>query len=269
MTEPAWQPRGLLNPQWGEQKFQITRHAPAPELAGWIERYWIIRWDLRGEPPYSAQTLPQPFVNLVFEAEQARIYGVASRMYTNELQDEGQVFGVKFKPGAFYPLLQQPVASITDRSLPVADIFGEAGVALGQSILQHRVPAPMLTLANDFLHQRLPPADETVGLVDQIVGQIMADRTITHVDDIAQRFALSKRTLQRLFHQYVGVSPKWVITRYRLHDAAEQLADGKEVALPTMALDLGYFDQAHFSKAFKASIGVSPTEYMRLAQVSG
>ena len=269
MTEPAWQPRGLLNPQWGEQKFQITRHAPAPELAGWIERYWIIRWDLRGEPPYSAQTLPQPFVNLVFEAEQARIYGVASRMYTNELQDEGQVFGVKFKPGAFYPLLQQPVASITDRSLPVADIFGEAGVALGQSILQHRVPAPMLTLANDFLRRRLPPADETVGLVDQIVGQIMADRTITHVDDIAQRFALSKRTLQRLFHQYVGVSPKWVITRYRLHDAAEQLADGKEVALPTMALDLGYFDQAHFSKAFKASIGVSPTEYMRLAQASG
>lgn len=76
-------------------------------------------------------------------------------------------------------------------------------------------------------------------------------------------FRVSKRTLQRIFSQYVGVGPKWVIKRYRLHEAADQLAGGNVVDWPRLALDLGYFDQAHFIKDFKAMVGRTPTEYAR------
>jgi AraC-like DNA-binding protein len=67
--------------------------------------------------------------------------------------------------------------------------------------------------------------------------------------------------MQRLFQRYVGVSPKWVIRRYRMHDAAERIAQGKEVDWISMANELGYFDQAHFIKDFRAQMGRSPTEY--------
>jgi len=74
--------------------------------------------------------------------------------------------------------------------------------------------------------------------------------------------------LQRLFSQYVGVSPKWVIQRYRLHEVAERLADDKAVDCTEMALDLVYFDQAHFIKDFKAIVGWTPAEYAkRVAEV--
>jgi AraC-like DNA-binding protein len=56
-----------------------------------------------------------------------------------------------------------------------------------------------------------------------------ADRRITKVEDVACRFNLSIRTLQRMFHRYVGVSPKWLIRRYRLREAAERLASGEAV----------------------------------------
>jgi transcriptional regulator GlxA family with amidase domain len=80
------------------------------------------------------------------------------------------------------------------------------------------------------------------------------------VEELGRLAGYSKRTLQRLFREYVGVTPKWVLSRFRLHEAADRMADG-EHDWPRLALELGFFDQAHFIKAFKAVIGRSPADY--------
>ena len=69
---------------------------------------------------------------------------------------------------------------------------------------------------------------------------------------------MSLRSLQRLFSCYVGVSPKWVIMRYRIHDAVEQIAAGQPSDWSRLAQDLRYCDQTHFIKDFKALVGKSP-----------
>ena len=71
------------------------------------------------------------------------------------------------------------------------------------------------------------------------------------------------RSLQRTFNKYVGVSPKWVIRRYRLQEAAEALACGHAESMRDLALRLGYFDQAHFIRDFKAVVGKTPHAYAR------
>jgi AraC-like DNA-binding protein len=121
----------------------------------------------------------------------------------------------------------------------------------------------MIALAEQFIRERLPERDENVALINRIVDRIIADRTITKVDDIVSRININKRTLQRLFRLYVGVSPKWIIRRYRLHEAAERMADGDVLDWPKMAVDLGYFDQAHFIRDFKAIVGSAPAEYAK------
>ena len=88
------------------------------------------------------------------------------------------------------------------------------------------------------------------------------------MDDLVDRYGLNKRMLQRLFARYVGVSPKWVIQRYRLNEAAEQLATGESVSQAELALNLGYSDQAHFIRDFKSIVGVSPAAYARAARQS-
>ena len=80
---------------------------------------------------------------------------------------------------------------------------------------------------------------------------------------LAEASGLPERRLQRMFADYVGVSPKWVMRRARLHEAALRVeADGPAaVDWAALAADLGYADQAHLTRDFTATIGVPPTRY--------
>jgi AraC-like DNA-binding protein len=57
-----------------------------------------------------------------------------------------------------------------------------------------------------------------------------------------------------------------VIQRYRLHEAAKRLAADPSAAQSALAADLGYSDQAHFIRDFKALVGTSPAAYARRAR---
>jgi AraC-like DNA-binding protein len=110
------------------------------------------------------------------------------------------------------------------------------------------------------LRELLPPRDPVADQVAALVQQILDDREICKVDDLVRRCGRSARTLQRLFGDYVGVSPKWVIQRYRLHEAVARIHGGG-ADWAAMALELGYFDQAHFIRDFKAVVGRTPRKY--------
>jgi AraC-like DNA-binding protein len=116
-----------------------------------------------------------------------------------------------------------------------------------------------------FLRARRPPLDPDVAAVNRATELIMLDRTVIRVDQVVERTGIGKRSLQRLFAEYAGVSPKWVIQRYRLHEAAERLAEGGDLDLAMLAAELGYFDQAHFAKDFKAVVGSPPHRYSQIA----
>ena len=92
---------------------------------------------------------------------------------------------------------------------------------------------------------------------------------IRTVDDLVEQSGIGKRSLQRIFHQYVGVNPKWVIRRYRLHELVERIDSGEELELAQVALELGYFDQSHLINDFKSIVGCSPTKYRQRAASAG
>lgn len=254
--------RGILNPRTAEKKFRLTRHFPSPDLSFFIARYWIIHWDLRGQPPFVQETLPYPCVNLVFEQGNTRVWGVDTGRFVRRLDGSGQVFGVKFKPGGYYPFVKRPVSAFTDSTHRLCDAFGTDPDVL-DDVLFALDDDEQIGVVEDFLREHLPEPDENVVLVNQVVDCIMSDPRITKVDDIAASSSMSKRTLQRLFNQYVGVSPKWVIQRFRIHEATEQMASGAVRDWSKLAQTLGYFDQAHFIKDFKAVVGKTPAEYAR------
>lgn len=256
------EPRGVLYLKAGEKMVNLSRRLPAEDLSCFVENHWIVDWDLRGQESCVAETFPQPSVCLTFEKGESRIVGVVTGKFTRRLEGQGRVFGIKFKPGAFYPFVQSPVSDYTDRVIDMADVFGAGTKALSEAIWSSTEDAEMIEHAERFLRGRLPEPDGTVALINRIVDRIIADRDITKVGQVVNQFNLSKRTLQRIFHEYVGVSPKWVIRRYRLHEAIEKMA-AEVLDWPRLALDLGYFDQAHFINDFKAIVGQSPTEYTR------
>ena len=74
---------------------------------------------------------------------------------------------------------------------------------------------------------------------------------------------MSSVPLARTFARYVGVSPKWVIRRYRIHEALVRVDSGTEVDWAGLAADLGYSDQAHFVRDFTTTVGTTPTRYRK------
>lgn len=256
-------PRGIVRrgPLPGTSRH--VRHAPVDALRAWIEHFWFISWDLGDAPPYAAATLQHPSVHLVFEDDGSRIVGVMTKRFETVLRGRGRVFGVKFRPGGFRPWLGRSVATITDRRIAPGDVFGKAIAQLDAAIARVDDELAMIEHATEFLLARAPAPDANVERVAAIAASIMADRAITRVEHLVAATGLDLRALQRLFREYVGASPKWVINRYRLHEALEQIAAGGAIDWAALALDLGYFDQAHFIRDFRALVGVSPGAYMR------
>ena len=84
---------------------------------------------------------------------------------------------------------------------------------------------------------------------------------LARAEDVARIAGVSLRTLHRHFERYVGVGPKWIIRRARVHEAAERVAHGEAVDWAGLSIDLGYHDQAHLIHDFKEQIGETPAAY--------
>lgn len=253
---------GILNFDTGMHKFSISRHAPSNDLSFFIQHYWLITWDLREHPPYSQEVLQHPGVNVVFQRGHSYIRGIESRKSINVLQGEGQIVGVLFRPGAFHCYVQAPVSTLTDQTVNISDYFTLNVKAFEKELFSLEREEEKILLVEKLLRQSKPDYNATVDLLNEAIDEIIHNTEITKVEQLVEQFGIPKRTLQRWFNQYIGVSPKWVIRRYRMHEAIDRIERGMD--LTQLAMDLGYFDQAHFSKDFKAAVGKSPTQYMNV-----
>ena len=275
--------RGVLRPELAAARFQLARRPPSAGLAPFVEFYWILRWDLRGQPPHEQTILPHPNVNLAFEASGTRIYGVDRRLFTRSLSGSGRVFGVRFLAGCFRPFWRAPISELTDRVVPAGRIFGPEAEQTRRAIMRADTAgdgvadadasadplagasagadAVMTEHAEALLLSVRPERDSAAEQAAALVARITGDPALRRVDQLAAASGMSARSLQRLFADYVGVSPKWVMRRARLHEAAERADGGEVVDWAGLAADLGYADQAHLTRDFTATIGIPPTHY--------
>ncbi|MFD2348824.1 helix-turn-helix domain-containing protein [Nonomuraea ferruginea] len=128
-------------------------------------------------------------------------------------------------------------------------------------LAEPRIPGA-IAIVETFLLGLRPERDPLAEEVAALVVMAENDVTVTRVDQLAARSGRSVRSLQRLFRDYVGIGPKWVIRRFRLHEAAERVYQGLDLA--TLAAELGYTDQAHLTRDFTAVVGMPPAAYARL-----
>jgi AraC-like DNA-binding protein len=260
----AGKARGILRRPTPAGKFRHLRRSPSPDLLDWIAHYWIVSWDLRDRAQHVQEVLPHPNFQVVCEKGNATVSGVYTDKFTRTLEGQARVFGIKFTPGGFRPFLNASASTLANRTVPAWRIFGADVGALQAALDSSGEEAKQVDAANAFFRARVPEPDETITLAGQLVGRILAEPDIKTVDDLVMRAGVGKRSIQRIFSEYVGVSPKWVIRRYRLHELIERFNSGDTLDWPQLALELGYFDQAHLINDFRSVVGCSPTRYRKL-----
>ncbi|MFJ4366227.1 DUF6597 domain-containing transcriptional factor [Streptomyces chartreusis] len=266
MEAPRHDTRGIVDPSGLLRRVRFRRHEPAEPLRRYVEWYWLIDWDL--PEPYASHVVPHPAVNLTFQWDEdegppyAEVTGVALGMYTRKLTGRGRVCGVKFRPGGFRPYAPDaPVSRWTGRALPAGEVFPGATADTARTIVTGADDPARVAALDAFLLALPRTPDPQADLAIGLVRRIRADRTVLRVGDFAQAQGLSVRALQRLFSTHVGVSPKWCILRYRIHEALELAGTRTDVDWAALAADLGYADQAHLIRDFTATVGVPPTAY--------
>jgi AraC-like DNA-binding protein len=253
----------MIDPAGTARRIRVERYKPSAHLAPFVDNVWVIEWNLTGRPPEVQKVLPAPNVNLVIGTGQTKLFGMIRGIYGRSLEGVGRVVGLRFRPGGVRPFLAEPVASLTDRTAPAQTVTGIDDEVAEAKVLGAGDHQAMIRALEEILHYRLPRPDPTIDLVDTIVAQARRENGPQQAETLAREAGLSLRTLQRLFQEYVGVSPKWVIRRYRLQEAAARLAQGSYEPLSNLAAELGYFDQSHLAREFTQLFGYPPSEYQR------
>jgi len=253
----AAQPRGILSraPEGAIEHRRVQLRGP---LAERIAHGWWVRWTL--ERPFVAQTLSHPTVHLVFEPPTpAQVAGVPRRRFERCLVGAGFVFGLKFRPGAFSGIVAD-VSRLTNQRVEATTLL--SGIArLERDIARSGSIEDCLEAVEARL--RLPSLSVEAKVVRDLVERLERDRSFIRVEQVADALGVDVRTLQRLFRRHVGVSPKWVLSRYRLLEAAESLERTPRPSLVRLAMELGYADQAHFTRDFTRVIGEPPRAWVQ------
>jgi AraC-like DNA-binding protein len=267
--------RGVLAPGETAQVAGLRRdHPVAPRVQPFVERYWSVHWDLTSRVPFRAEVLSHPSVNVSVESgtgprfgfplPAVLVHGVVTRHFVVDLVGSGRVTAAKFRPGGFRAFTgAQPARNGVTR---LGSELRVAADALLRDVLSTDDGESRAAVLDAALAPQAPePPAPYLGLL-ALLGRMAADRAIVQVDEAAAIASLSVRTLQRLFASYVGVSPKAVLARYRLHDATAAIDAGEVDDLTELAATLGWFDQAHFSRDVRAVVGMTPSAYLGRAR---
>ncbi|WP_164545193.1 AraC family transcriptional regulator [Antribacter gilvus] len=276
MFDPEMSPRstlGLVDPEAARQHFRLTRLAPAADLADLVEWHWVITWDLLPGGSYTQVVVPHPCANVVAEADVFAAHAMPAGLFERTLTGAGGVVGTKLRPGALRVLAGLPGAGRRGEIIPAERFLGEgvdvarasalavAGALAGrpESAVGHLTP----------LFQEAARRNGTlagVAAVARVTEAFAVLRSLGPAEPVAGLAAAlgtTPRSLQRLFADWVGVGPKWVLQRHRVHLAAELLAREPARELAELAAEVGYYDQAHFSTDFARATGHTPAAYAR------
>jgi len=251
---------GVLHHHKSQPHYNLRRYFPDPLFENLIEQFWFVDWELKAGTSHNQQNLPDPNFHLVVDNEEIKLIGPVSKVYSYKMVGKGNIQGVKFSIGALTNILKEPISEYIDKEFDAKDVL-DLGFDDNIQIFNAQISDEHLV---EYLHALIKPlvsepCPQQIK-VRQLVQMIKTDCEIYKVADLSEQANISIRTIQRLFHKYLGFSPKWLIRKYRLHQALAAL-ESKDKSILDLLVLLGYTDQSHLIKDFKDMLGLTPGDY--------
>lgn len=251
----------------GDDSHVLYRYPPPPGLAGLVQRFWVPVWSVPPGRQSVQRVLQYPVSLLVVAPDYARFYGVTTGLSQTVLAGDGWAVGVMCTPAAGSLVAGGSMAPFADRHVDLGEVLGPAGAQLAARVRAamhpdpHAVPAHRAAMAafDDALRPLLP-VDAEGEVVDRLVALVEERPDLLRVAQLCAETGLSERALQRLVHRRLGLTPKWLVQRRRLQEAAERLRT-RGGSLAETAAVLGYADQAHFVRDFSQVTGTTPGRF--------
>lgn len=238
--------RNMANVVIHDLKYQKIQKMDVPDhLIGLFEYFWMVTWDMPDGESKIQKVITEPKADMYFEqtTNSWKLSHMRKTVFEYHLVGRGSVFGVKLKPAS-----QRICLGLQDS---LADLnFNDSFETICQLL------SSSLNISNLIVTSEMKT-------INEIIDLISSSEEILTVTDVVTRFEIEPRKLQRIFKDHIGFSLKWIISRYRLLEAI-RMSQGGEFDLSEISYRLGYSDQAHFSREFKANCAMTPGEYGRI-----
>lgn len=219
------------------------------------------------EPRYA---VPDGCVDMVFCCNpvhpSAEICGTVLAPQAVLLESESCYFGVRFLPG-YNPVLGEShiMQELVDQRIPFSAFIRDE--RLLESIctttdFRKQIRAFMHSYMS--IYRRVCPMEHQNLLVLHSANQLFRTSGRASIESLAEETGYTPRYLTRSFREETGLSPKQLAKIIRFQTAVSALNAPMGRNLTEIALDLGYYDQSHFVKDFKAFTGLTPKKYEAL-----
>ena len=249
----------------------FQRISPPEELRNIIECYWVVE---NNDPsPLEEKIIPDGFAELIFhygdpylirlkdqwEVQSKNLYaGQISRFFYLKNSGVSRVLGVKLKPAAVTQLYNISADRFTDKVVGLSTISEIKNAPFLNELDNCKSADEKISILNQYFYTL--SSAYNYGPADRAVELILSARGIISVSELCAALYISERQLERIFRQYIGLSPKYYC-RIIQFNYIFQCIQNKDSTWMDIVHNAGYYDQSHFIRNFKAFTGEEPSSY--------
>src|SRR5215813_705466 len=256
------------------------RYKPSPPLDRFVEVIWVM--EARAAPHSKERLLPDGSVELVFDLGSGRfpiftndtltqrdlfrnsvVCGPHSQPFGIDTSTGTNVAGVHFKPGGAHPFLKLPSGELHNLHVGLDTFWGrDTATRVRDQLLGAPAPQSKTKILERHLLAIATGQPERHPAVAYALNEFHATPEAQKISIVTDRIGISPRHFIDIFRNEVGLTPKLFCRVRRFQEALRQISVGEQIRWPNVALEAGYFDQAHFIHDFRAFSGINPSAYV-------
>jgi AraC-like DNA-binding protein len=259
-----------------ETRWELVSRPPPPALAAYVMGYMgyveqTRRVMRRRELPFAGVPLIVSFGpsialagarDLQWTSHHSFVAGLDDVFTLTEYSGAQHGLQVNFTPLGAYRFFGLPMHEIAQRVAALDDVLGPAAESIVAELRDARDWAARFSLMDRLIVRRTEAGPTPSPGVAWAWRRIRAAGGALGIGGLARELGCSRKHLIARFREEIGLPPKLLARIERFQRAKAMLARG-EAGLAEIALDCGYFDQAHFNRDFQCFAGVSPGEIRR------
>ncbi len=254
---------------------RYLKFKPAEPITQFIECYFI--WEGEATEQIDVQSPPNGFGAIVFNygdptwasqnssdllaVPDSFICGLFTSNYRRVMKGKIGMAGIVFKTTSIYNIFGIRMSTLVNSRMPLDLLIGENAFNLSESIRLETTDDARIKILEAFLLPRISEAKKKLSLIDECVDFINSNNGSVSVDEVASKFKISRRYLEKQFLEKVGVSPKFYARIKRFGTLSNRVAHSTTVDWQDVVFENGLHDQSHLVKEFKEFNKMNPSEY--------